>query len=155
MKNMEKTKILFVCHGNICRSPMAEFLFKNMLNENNLLDKYYVESAATSYEEIGNSIHYKTKEILDRFNIDYTGKTARRMNIDDYKKYDYIIGMDDNNIYNIKRIIDKDIDNKVYKLLDFSSNSRDISDPWYTNDFNKCYDDIMNGLECLLNYLEK
>ena len=152
---MNQTKILFVCHGNICRSPMAEFLFKKMLEDNNLLDKYIIDSAATSTEEIGNGVHCGTRKILDKFNIDYSHKTARQIRLNDYDYYDYIIGMDSNNMYNIRRFFNNDKDNKIYKLLDFSINPRDISDPWYTNDFDKCYSDIVEGLNGLLNYLEK
>jgi protein-tyrosine phosphatase len=152
---MNQTKILFVCHGNICRSPMAEFLFKKMLEDNNLLDKYIIDSAATSTEEIGNGVHCGTRKILDRFNIDYKHKTARQIKMNDYDYYDYIIGMDSNNMYNIRRFFNNDKDNKIYKLLDFSINPRDISDPWYTNDFDTCYNDINEGLIGLLNYLEK
>lgn len=147
-------KVLFVCHGNICRSPMAEFMFKDLLNKNNLSDKFHVESRATSYEEIGNGIHYGTKRILDKLNIkDYHNKKAQRMTIEDYNYYDYIIAMDSNNIYNLERI-QKDTLNKYSLLLDYTDLKRNISDPWYTGDFNKTYEDISIGLEGFLKYLK-
>lgn len=147
-------KVLFVCHGNICRSPMAEFLFKKYVNDLND-DRFYIESCATSCEEIGNQVHYGTRKILDRFNIDYSKKRARRMTMDDYNSFDYIIAMDKNNINNIKRIIGNDNKGKVSLLLDFAGLNRDISDPWYTGNFEKTYDDIMIGINAFYNYINK
>lgn len=147
-------KVLFVCHGNICRSPMAEFLFKKYVNDLND-DRFIIESCATSLEEIGNPIHYGTKKILDRFNIDYSKKRARRMTIDDYNNFDYIVAMDRNNINNIKRIIGNDNKGKVSLLLDFVGLNRDISDPWYTGNFEKTYEDIMIGINALYKYINE
>lgn len=147
-------KVLFVCHGNICRSPMAEFLFKKYVNDLND-DRFIIESCATSLEEIGNPIHYGTKKILDRFNIDYSKKRARRMTIDDYNNFDYIVAMDRNNINNIKRIIGNDNKGKVSLLLDFVGLNRDISDPWYTGNFEKTYEDIMIGISALYKYINE
>ena len=143
--------VLFVCHGNICRSPMAEFLFKKYVKDKKIDDLFHIESRATSYEEIGNDIYPPVKRLLDNLNIDYSGKVAIHLEYEDYLKYDYIIGMDSYNIKNIVRIT-KD-DKKVYKLLDFAGINRDISDPWYTRDFKKTYDDIMIGLDGFYNYL--
>lgn len=139
-------KILFVCHGNICRSPMAEFLMKDMAKREGL--DVYAESAATSTEEIGNGVHYGTKRKLKEYGISCDGKRARQMTKKDYSEFDYIIGMDDRNIRNINRIIGKDPQNKVYKLLDFADGG-DIADPWYTDNFDKTYDDIIRGLNGL------
>jgi len=147
-------KVLFVCHGNICRSPMAEFLFIDMLNKKGIINKFHVESRATSLEEIGNPIHRGTRKILDRFNIDYSKKRAERITIEDYNYYDYIIVMDEYNIYNIESRI-KDKDNKIHLLLDYTDLKRDISDPWYTGDFEKTYEDIILGLNGFYNYLLK
>lgn len=147
-------KVLFVCHGNICRSPMAEFLFKKYVNDLND-NRFIIESCATSLEEIGNPVHYGTRKILDRFNIDYSKKRARRMTIDDYNNFDYIVAMDRNNINNIKRIIGNDNKRKVSLLLEFAGLNRDISDPWYTGNFEKTYDDIMIGINALYKYINE
>lgn len=147
------TRILFVCLGNICRSPMAEFMLKDMVKKRNIENNFYIESRATSDEEIGNPVYYKAKKKLEEYNIESIGKTAKKLKYDDYKNFDYIIGMEDSNIYNILRIIKTDSENKVYRLLDFSNNPRDISDPWYTDDFDKAYSDIKEGLDAFLRYL--
>ena len=148
-------KVLFICHGNICRSPMAEFLFKDLVLKKGKESEFLIESAATSTEEIGNGVHYGTKRILNSLGIDSNNKRARQMNKADYVKFDYLIGMDDWNIHNILRIVGKDIDNKVFKLLDFTDLKRDIKDPWYTGNFNETYEDIMIGLNGFYDYLLK
>lgn len=148
------TKVLFVCLGNICRSPMAEFLFKDMVNKRGLKDKFFIESAGTSNEEEGNSVHYGAREKLAEFGISTEGKYARQLKKDDYKKYDYIMAMEQRNIRDIYRIIGEDKENKVYRLLDFSDNPRDIADPWYTHNFDITYNDIMEGLEAFLEFLK-
>lgn len=147
-------KVLFVCHGNICRSPMAEFLFKKYVSDLND-DRFYIESCATSSEEIGNPVHYGTRKILDRFGIDYSKKRAKRMRLSDYNDFDYIIAMDKNNIYNIQRIIGKDDKNKVSLLLNFAGIYRDISDPWYTGNFEQTYEDIMIGIKAFYDYINQ
>ena len=152
---MKMIKVLFVCHGNICRSPMAEFLFKYYVEKKNVKDKFYIESCATSYEEIGNHVHYGTRKILDKYNIDYSKKTARRFEIDDYNKFNYIIIMDKNNLYNLKRIIKDDPLNKIHLFLEYANLNRDISDPWYTGDFDKTEKDIILGVKSFYSYLEK
>ena len=139
-------KILFVCHGNICRSPMAEFILKNMVNERNISNDYYIESAATSLEEIGNDLYYKTKEILKEKNIPFTKRHARVLTKDDYNKFDLIIGMDSYNIRNILNILGEDPLHKVIKLQNF-----DIEDPWYSNNFEKVFNEIMTGCLKLLD----
>lgn len=148
-------KILFICHGNICRSPMAEFLFKDLVSKKGMQNEFIIESAATSTEEIGNGVHYGTKRILNSLGIDCKNKHARQMNKSDYLNFDYLIGMDDWNIHNILRIVGKDLDNKVFKLLDFTNLKRDIKDPWYTGNFNETYEDIMIGLNGFYDYLLK
>lgn len=146
-------KVLFVCLGNICRSPMAEYVFKYMIKKEGI-EEIYIDSAATSSEEIGNSIHYGTRNKLKEMNIDYGNHLARQITKQDYEKFDYIIGMEDRNIKGIKRIVGEDTENKIYRLLDFSKNPRDIADPWYTGNFDKTYDDIVEGLEAFLDYLK-
>ena len=147
------TKILFVCLGNICRSPMAEFMFKDMIHKMGLDHKYYIESRATSYEETGNPVYEPARKKLKSVGISCEGKTAKRLEYDDYQNYDLIIGMEKSNIISINKIIRDDYLHKVFRLLDFTDNPRDISDPWYTRNFDKCYDDILEGLNGLLKYL--
>lgn len=147
-------KILFVCLGNICRSPMAEYAFKDIVKKEGKEKKFYIESAATSTEEIGSDMHYGTKEILDRYHIPYKKHTARQLKKEDYDKFDYIIGMDSGNIRGILRIVGEDNQNKVYKLLDFTDENRDIADPWYTGNFKKTYDDILKGCMELYNNIK-
>ena len=147
-------KILFVCLGNICRSPMAEYVFKDIVKKEGKEKSFYIESAATSTEEIGSDMHYGTKEILDRYHIPYKKHTARQLKKEDYDKFDYIIGMDSGNIRGILRIVGEDNQNKVYKLLDFANETRDIADPWYTGNFKKTYDDILKGCMALYNNIK-
>lgn len=145
-------RIMFVCHGNICRSPMAEFIMKDLTkNDSN----FHIASSATSREEIGNSIYSPAKKILNMHHITYTNHYARQLEASDYDKYDYIIIMDTNNEYNIKRIIKSDPEHKIRKLLSFIGSDTDVSDPCYTNEFEKCFQDIYKGCVGLLDYLNK
>ncbi len=145
-----KIKILFVCHGNICRSPMAEFVLKEIVKQRGLSDYFEIASAATSTEEIGNGVHHGTRRILSTLGISTEGKRAIQMSVKDYKEYDYIIAMDHRNIVNINRIIGKDTMNKVQRILDYTQKPGDVADPWYTGDFAKTYEDISIGCEALL-----
>ena len=148
------TKILMICHGNICRSTMAEFVMKDMVRKAGLEDEYYIESAATSREEIGNDTHPGTKRKLTEVGIPYTKRRARQVTKSDYDEYDYLVIMDQNNLRNLNRIIDGDPDEKVFKLLDFAGKNRDIADPWYTGNFDETYDDVVEGCSALLEHLE-
>ncbi len=143
-------KVLFVCHGNICRSPMAEFVLKDMAAKKGMENNFEIASAATSREEIGNGVHRGTKEKLKEQGISTKGKYAVQLKKEDYQKYDYIIAMDQNNIRNIKRIIGEDKEKKVHLLLSFAKENRDIADPWYTGDFDKTYEDVVKGCKGFL-----
>ena len=148
-------KVLFVCHGNICRSPMAEFVFKDLIKKRHVDDLFFVASAATSTEEIGNPVHYGTRNKLASLGISTAGKYAVQLRRSDYDKYDYLIGMEQRNVANMRRIAGGDLKGKMYNLLDFTGHPRDIADPWYTGDFDATYDDILEGCTALLDQLLK
>lgn len=148
-------KILFVCHGNICRSPMAEFLLKDMIKKEGLADRFVIASAGTSREEIGNPVHQGTRKKLAQDHISAAGKYAVQLTKEDYEKYDLILGMDRANISNILRIIGSDPQEKVHRLLDFTELPRDIADPWYTGDFEITYTEIKAGCAALLKHLRR
>lgn len=147
-------KILFVCHGNICRSPLAEFLMKELVQENRLQSEFYIESAATSREEIGNGVYPPVKRILNARGIDCSHKCARQMTRTDYEKFDYIVCMDSNNLRNMGYIA-KDTQNKYSKLLDFTSSPHDVADPWYSGDFVTTEKEIELGCNGLLSHILK
>ena len=147
-------KILFICHGNLCRSPMAEFLLKDIVNKRGLADAFEIASAATSREEIGNPVHYGTRTKLAQFGISVAGKHAVQVTKRDYEHYDLLLVMDSNNIRNLRRVIGEDTQNKVHLLLDYTERKGEsIADPWYTGDFDVTYNDIMEGLAGLLEQL--
>lgn len=150
-------RVLFICHGNICRSPMAEFLLKDIVKKRGIEDRFFIRSAATSTEEIwngvGNPVHPGTRAKLADVGISCEGKRAVQLTKSDYKNYDYLICMDAWNLKNTARICGRDKDNKVYRLLDFTDDKRDVADPWYTGNFDKTYADIVMGLEGFLDYL--
>lgn len=148
-------KILFICHGNICRSPMAEFIFKDLIQKRGVANQFFIASAATSTEEIGNPVYPPAKRKLAEHGISCEGKRARQMKREDYKEYDLLIGTEQINIRNMERIAGGDPDAKMHRLLDYSTRPRDISDPWYTGDFERAYRDILEGCEALLDYLMK
>lgn len=146
-------KVLFVCLGNICRSPMAEFVMKDMVKKAGLKDSFFLASAGTSSEEYGNPVHHGTANKLREYGISTAGKTAVQLQARDYDAYDYLIAMEQRNISGIHRICGADTDEKVFRLLDFSENPRDIVDPWYTGNFDRTYEDVREGCQALLNYL--
>ena len=147
-------KILFVCHGNICRSPMAEFIMKDMVKREVLAESIEIHSAATSTEEIGNPVYPPARRTLLEHGISCDGKIARRMTKGDYDYHDYIIAMDKNNIRNIERIVGDDKDRKISLLLSYAGIDRDISDPWYTGNFEATWNDVVKGCKGLLEHIE-
>ena len=150
-------KVLFICHGNICRSPMAEFIFKDMVKKMGIEKEFFVHSSATSTEEIwgdiGNTVYPLAKKKLAEHNISCEGKRAVQLKKEDYNKYDYIIGMEQVNVRNILKIVKEDKENKVFRLMDFTDNKKDIQDPWYSGNFDITYDEIYEGCKGLLRYL--
>lgn len=149
-------KVLFLCHGNICRSTMAEMVLKHLVRQQNSSDLFYIDSAATSREEIGNGVHYGTRRKLAEVGIPCEDHRARQVTKADYENFDYLIVMDSNNVRNLNRIIGSDPDGKVYKLLDFTERKgASIADPWYTGNFDETYRDVLEGCEGFLRYLAK
>ena len=148
-------KVLFICHGNICRSTMAQSVMQYMVNKKGLEDCFEIDSAATSREEIGNGPHYGTVGKLRQEGIPVIPHRARQMTKADYEYYDYLIGMDTYNIRNMQRIADGDSQDKIYKMLSFANSGRDVADPWYTGDFESTYRDIREGLEGFFEFLER
>ena len=148
-------KVLFICHGNICRSTMAESVMTHIVKQKHLEDMFYINSAATSREEIGNSPHYGTVGKLRQVGIPLVPHRAVQMTKTDYDNYDYLIGMDTANIRNMNRIAGGDPDSKIYKLLTFAGSGRDVADPWYTGDFDATYEDVITGCEAFLEYVLK
>ena len=142
---------MFVCHGNICRSPMAEFVLLDMIKKRDLTDKITAQSSATSTEEIGNDIHHGTKQILNKYGISYHHREATQLTRQDYAKYDLFVGMDSYNIRNMHRIFGSDPDSKIVRLLDLTDRQGDVADPWYTGDFEATYRDVTEGCEALIH----
>ena len=147
------TKILFVCHGNICRSPMAEFVMKEMVKEAGLSGRFEIASAATSTEELGNPVYPPARRKLAEHGIRCDGKRARQLTRADYQKYDLLIGMDEWNIRNMTRMCGGDRDSKIRLLLDYTDHPRAVADPWYTGDFDATWNDVTEGCRALLEQL--
>ena len=148
-------KVLFVCHGNICRSTMAQSMFQDMVNKKGLSGKFEIDSAATSREEIGNGPHYGTVGKLREVGIPVVTHRARQMTRADYDKYDYLIGMDSYNVSNMTRIAGGDPDGKIYSMLSFAGLNRSIADPWYTDNFDETYNDLRIGLDAFWRRLSE
>ncbi len=147
-------RILFVCHGNICRSPMAEFVMKDLVGKASLSHDFYIESAATSTEEIGNGVYPPAKRKLAEHGISCNGKTARQLTANDYNRFDLLIGMDSRNISNMKHICGGDPQNKIMRLLDLTQRPGDVADPWYTGNFETTWQDVLLGCQQLLELIK-
>lgn len=150
-------RVLFICHGNICRSPMAEFIMKDMVAKRGLADEFYIASCATSTEEIwngvGNPVYPPARRELAKHGIDCAGKRAVQITAEDYDRYDIILCMDSSNMRNIKYIIPSDPQKKIHKLMSFTSRGGDVADPWYTGDFETTYRDVYDGCTGVLEYM--
>lgn len=146
-------KILFICHGNICRSTMAESVMKHLVREAGAADRFEIDSAATSTDAIGCPVHRGTRRVLEKQGIEVSEHYARQMKKSDYRSFDYIIGMDEANRRNIQRIVGEDAESKVYLLLDFVREKGEIADPWYTGDFDRTFEDVLRGCKALLGVL--
>lgn len=149
------TNILFICHGNICRSPMAEFYMKHLVAAHGCADMFHIASAATSREEIGNDIHYGTKEKLREKGISFARRQAVQLRRADYELYDYLLYFDEENKHEIRRIVGADTAHKVYALLSFAGLSRDVADPWYTGNFDATYADVESGCRAFWEFLQR
>ncbi len=149
------TRILFVCLGNICRSPMAEFVMKDLVKKAGLEKEFHIESAATSSEETGNPVYPPARQKLKEHGIDCTGKTARQLAKADYEKYDLLIGMDRQNLSGMQRICGGDPKGKIHLLMDYTNTSKEVADPWYTGDFEATWQDVQKGCQALLETLSK
>jgi len=143
-------RILFVCHGNICRSPMAEFVMKDLVKKADAAERFEIASAATSTEEIGNPVYPPARRKLAEHGIGCAGKTARQLRRDDYQSYDYLVGMDHANLRNMHRICGGDPEGKISLLMDYTAHPGDVADPWYTGDFEETWRNVLEGCHALL-----
>ena len=148
-------KILFICHGNICRSPMAEFFMKDLVEKEGMAEHFHIESAATSTEEIGNPVYPPARRKLSEHGISCQGHAARQIRHEDYDKFDFIIGMDEANIRNMRRFFGSDSENKISLLMDYTDTPGNVADPWYTGDFEKTWQDIDRGCRGLFTEIKK
>ena len=148
-------KILFVCHGNICRSPMAEFVMKDLVEKAGLKDRFHIESAATSTEEIGNPVYPPARRKLVEHGISCAGHAARQLTRKDYDQFDWLIGMDFANLRNLRRMCGGDEQNKIHLLMDYTHRPGEVADPWYTGNFEATWQDVREGCEGFLQYLTK
>lgn len=146
-------KILFVCLGNICRSPMAEFVMKDLVRQMGIEMQFEIASAATSREEVGNPVYPPARRKLAEHGISCDGKTSRQITIDDYRYYDYIVAMDHSNLRNLKKMLGEDVDNKISLLMDYTTRPADVADPWYTGDFDATWNDVIEGCKGLISTL--
>ena len=146
-------KILFICHGNICRSPMAEFVMKDLTAKAGRAEEFHIESAATSREELGNPVYPPVGKLLNSKGIDCSGKRARQITKKDYDNFDLLIGMDEMNIVNMRRVFGDDQEGKIHMLMDFTGRPGDVADPWYTGNFEATWTDVLEGCESLLKQM--
>lgn len=149
------TKILFICHGNICRSPMAEFIMKDLIQKAGLEDQFYIASAATSTEETGHPVYPPARRKLAEHGIGCAGKTVRQLTKGDYSRYDLLIGMDGANLRNMRRICGGDQDGKMHLLMEYTGRPGDVADPWYTGDFETAWQDVLAGCSGLLDQMRR
>lgn len=147
-------RILFVCHGNICRSPMAEMVMKHLVKQAGREKDFFIESAACRTDEIGNGMHYGTVNKLRQMNVPFTDHRARLITAADYSDYNLIIAMDEENMYDLNRKLGQDTDNKYHKLLEYAGKTRDVADPWYTGNFDATWNDVVEGCQGLLKLLK-
>lgn len=160
MSDKREYRIMFVCHGNICRSPMAEFIMKELARKGGVQDRLYIASSATSREEIGNGLYPPAARVLAAHAVEARGHRARQFTLDDYNSFDLVVVMEDYNVRNLLRIVGCDCNTKVWKLLDFTLETptrlmgKDISDPWYHDNFDKTYNEILCGCKALMEYLK-
>ena len=148
-------KILFVCRGNICRSPMAEFVMKDLVRKAGLEDRFLIASKAARRDELGNDTHYGTKAKLRQMGVPFAKRRATLLDRSDYDAYDYLIGMDEENMRDMLRLFGGDPNGKIYKLLRFADEDRDVADPWYTGNFDETYEDVLKGCTALLRMIGK
>ena len=148
-------KILFICHGNICRSTMAEYVMKHLVREAGREGEFHIDSAATSTEEIGNGVHHGTRRKLAQVGIPCGDHRARQVTWRDYEAFDYIIGMDNANIRNLRRMLKNDPEGKISMMLDYTERPGEVADPWYTGDFEATYRDVLEGCQGLLRVFKK
>ena len=146
-------RIMFVCHGNICRSTMAEYVMQHLVNEQGKASDFHIASSGTSREEIGSDVHYGTRRKLNEEGIHVGHRAATQFTIADYHSFDHIVAMDEQNVRNILRIIGSDSEHKVTKLLDWANENRSIADPWYTGNFNETFHDVMKGCQAMISNL--